>query len=269
MALRELSYPTLGYAGRLGNQLWQIASTVGLAREHRMRPWFPAEWAYRPYFQCPDTWFGTPAPKMAQPMTYARHLHPSARSYLQDLALWRGHEEEILRSFQPTALAEAIIDEEWDLLAADLPRPVCAVHIRRGDYATNPLGTVTSLPLSYYQSALDHVNPGSVIVFSDDIEWCRAAFPGMDRYYEGVARPKEQDPDFKTAPVLDWIDLFLQARCTQHVISNSTYSWWGAWLSRDPQPRYPSRWYGDELSSTIDFRLMIPSGWTEIEVDDS
>lgn len=268
MNLRPLAYPELGDAGRFGNQLWEVASTVGIARAKGMRPMFPQEWPYRPYLKCPDSWFGTIAPKTAHPTSYARKLDHRCRGYLQDLSLWEKSTTEVRRCFQPTNAAQAVIDEEWNAHFADLPTPICAVHIRRGDYATNPVGTLTALPIDYYVKAVADIEPGSVVVFSDDIKWCRTAFPWAEVYYEGIPRPKEQEDDYGTAPVLDWIDLFLQARCQEHVISNSTYSWWGAWLSDNPSPRYPSRWYGDELSSYIDFRSMIPPEWKEIEVED-
>jgi len=128
-----------------------------------------------------------------------------------------------------------------------------SVHIRRGDYADNSLGHYL-LPIDYYQRAIDlliekHVTP-SLYVFSDDIEWARKNF------------------DFY--PVTTFIDsskylgdpeeLILMSHCYHHVIANSSFSWWGAWLQekgdsiitvpdqwfteRDfPQDRVPNRWY--------------------------
>lgn len=268
MSLRPLSYPELGRAGRLGNQLFEIASTVGLARRNRMRPLFPADWEYREFFSCPDSWFGLPQPRMAHPTAYARHLDRRCRGYLQDLSLWEGSEDEIRRAFALSSAAQAVVDEEWDQHFASLRSPVCSVHVRRGDYATNPIGTLTTLPADYYIEALTILQPASIVVFSDDLGWCKRNIPA-DVFYPGVARPVEHAQDYRTAPVLDWVDLGLQERCDLHIISNSTYSWWGAWLgNKNPQRDvlYPSRWYGDELSSYIDFKLMIPPGWWEIPV---
>lgn len=272
MNLRPLTYPELGNAGRLGNQLWEIASTVGLARDRSMRPLFPAEWPYREFFECPNSWFGSPQPRMSHSTAYARDLDPRCRSYLQDLSLWDRSSPEIQRAFAPSRVASVVVDAEWAEHFSNLAAPICAVHIRRGDYATNPSGTLTSLPIDYYLKAINELEPGSVVVFSDDIAWCRKEFPWAELYYEGVPRSAEQAKSYKTEPVFDWIDLFLMARCANQgsmVISNSTYSWWGGFLAEDCQRIcYPSRWYGDELSSYIDFRSMIPSDpkWVEIEV---
>lgn len=263
--LRPLAYGNLEHAGRLGNQLWQIAGTLGVARAKNMRPLFPAEWSYRPFFSVPDSWFGLASPRMPSPMVYVNHIDPRVKPYLQDLSLWAGHEEEVLRAFQPSPEAQEIVDEEWDRIDTGSPGRTCAVHVRRGDYVTNPSGSLTSLPQRYYHMAMAELinEVDNFIVFSDDIEWCKRNIDAHT-YYEGIPRPKEQDEEYMTAPVLDWVDLFLMAKCHNHVISNSTYSWWGAWLSGNQSPLYPSEWFGHEMAEYIDFKLMIPEGWREI-----
>lgn len=269
MMLQPLAYPELERAGRLGNQLWQIASTLGLARSRRMRPLFPSEWSYRDFFCCPDEWFGTVPPSATRSTVLATRLDPRCRPYLQDLSLWAAVQEEVRRAFDPSPLAFEVIDYEWnDQGFADLPRPICAMHVRRGDYATNPKGTLTSLPVDYYIDAQLELEPASVAIFSDDIDWCLENLYDGDLYYRGVSRPKEQESNYMTVPVLDWVDLFLMARCDMHIISNSTYSWWGAWLADSQAVAYPSRWFGEDMASFIDFRAMIPDGWNEMEVED-
>jgi hypothetical protein len=264
----KLAYSGLGDRGRLGNQLHQVAATVGLARARGYEPQFPADWEYRPYFSCPDKWFGTIQPRTTQAETLAPHLDRRCRPYLQDISLWENVADEIWDAFQPSDVALDVVLDELATEFADVVYPIAAVHVRRGDYATNPDGTITSLPPEWYLRAAETLNPGTTVVFSDDIAWCREQFGSkFDRYYTGIPRLKEQDPDYHTAPVLDWVDVFLQAECEQHVISNSTYSWWGAWLSRDEAPRYPSRWYGSDLSY-IDAGLMIPDGWVEVPVEE-
>lgn len=98
--------------------------------------------------------------------------------------------------------------------------PTVSMHVRRGDY----VGLPDHHPLcsdEYYRGALDviesRVGKARVVIFSDDIEWCRTAFTGPRfRFSEGN--------DHAT-------DLALMAQCDHHVIANSSYSWWGAWLS--------------------------------------
>lgn len=269
MAKRPLVYPGLGLNGRLGNQLWQIASTVGMARTRGYKPLFPVEWPYRPYFSVPDQWFGPIQPRDTQASTLATRIDPRARAYLQDFSLWANAATEIWSAFEPSKLALEVVTDQWEQLA-HLPLPLTSVHIRRGDYATNPNGTINSLPPGWYLDALAEAGNafGSTVAFSDDPQWCEETFGDrFDFYYRGIPRPKEQDADYLTAPVLDWIDLFLMAECQHHVISNSSYSWWGAWLSGDQHPVYPGSWYGEQLAY-IDWRTMIPSGWVEVPVEE-
>ena len=108
---------------------------------------------------------------------------------------------------------------------------------------------------------------GRIVVFSDEIDWCRqnlpAVLPGRRlHFYEGVPRPPEEA--YHASPVLDWIDLQLMASCDHHIIANSTLAWWGAFLSADAAPIYPSHWYARAFKG-MPASLMFPPGWREIE----
>lgn len=102
-----------------------------------------------------------------------------------------------------------------------------ALHVRRGDYVS--LAAAASfhgaLPLAYYVEALRRVReavPEShVFVFSDDPMWCRdhLQLTGAVTYVTHNAGSQA------------WQDLVLMGRCKHHVIANSSFSWWGAWLA--------------------------------------
>lgn len=83
------SFGALGLHGRLGNQLFQVAGTLGIARAHGMEPLFPDAWPYRHVLSCPDDWFGPwldDCSVLDSPLT--AHIDPWFRTYLQDVALW-------------------------------------------------------------------------------------------------------------------------------------------------------------------------------------
>lgn len=270
---RVLAYPGLGTSagGRLGNQLWQIASTVGLAKSRDMTPRFDPNWKYRQFYSLPENWYGSIQPGMATSPSLAVKIDIRARAYLQDLDLWSNAIPEIRAAFTPSILALDVIEKEWNTKFLHLSTPICVVHVRRGDYVTNPTGTVTSLPVDWYKRAIDTTDPASVVVFSDDIHWCKKHFDQGYTYYEGVPRSVEQDPSYLREEVFDWIDLFLMSRCANmgsFVISNSTYSAWAAYLATSySKVIYPSRWYGSSLSY-IDAESMIPldNRWISFEV---
>jgi glycosyl transferase family 11 len=130
-----------------------------------------------------------------------------------------------------------------------------AVHVRRGDYVTNAMHQRFHgvLPADYYRAAvaemIRRVPRAELFVFSDDAAWCESslALPCPFTVMDGAARPGYED-------------LRLMSRCRHHVIANSTFSWWGAWLARAPGGivMAPRRWF---LDATMDTRDLTPASW--------
>lgn len=265
----RLTFPRLGHVGRLGNQMWQIASTIGLARKHGYDPVFP-DWDYRPFFSVPDHMFGD--------ITGARNVldllsdvDERYREYLQDLDYFQGCHMEIRNYFQPSEFAKKEIES-----LVPLTEGVTSLHVRRGDNLrelTANSGWHLLSTIDYYKEAVlragGPAGPGSVLIFSDDISWCRTVLaPQLDdigaecSFFEGTPRPDVEGGYWNSAP-LDWIDMHLMALCGRHVIANSTFSWWAAFLSGDQLTIYPECWYGYRISY-IPWRKMIPDTWIEI-----
>lgn len=94
--------------------------------------------------------------------------------------------------------------------------PMVAVHVRRGDYIAKDWYYTDLSQTDYYERAAKIFAGEEFFLFSDDIPWCRQNFLGADRF------------DESTNPI---DSLNLMARCRGHIIANSTFSWWGAWLS--------------------------------------
>jgi len=271
--------------GRLGNQLWRIASTIGMAMDRHTTPAFPSSWSYRPYFNLPDEWFFDELPEGPE----SRHLSdlpPIPSSYLQDYRLWSHHEWLIRKFFEPSEMARKIlipiINGFYDPLCVD-EGPIMSIHVRRGDNVTNDPGTINCLPIEYYLAGAAATTTearssgwqiNQVAVFTDDFEWCtKELVPLLDfesvGVYRGVPRPKENGTEYAGAPVEDWIDLQMMALTDFQVISNSTYAWWAAFLSTNRHPTYPSYWYG-KVSQDMGFdsTLMFPESWRKIDVKD-
>jgi len=108
-----------------------------------------------------------------------------------------------------------------------------AIHVRRTDY----VGLAqyhTNLSEEYYQNALDAVDSfDKAIVFSDDIDWCRS-----NKIFNG----------FDFIHVNPYQDLQLMSLCDRHIIANSTFGWWGAYLSDSESVVAPRNWFGPALS---------------------
>lgn len=272
----NVHFDQLGKVGRLGNALYQLAATAGIANILGVEPRFNSDWIHRPYFSVPDHLFtddftDSVAAHKAHP---ARHIDERARVYLQDWNLFADILPTIREWLTPSDKALAIMEADPEVAEFSLlPRPVLSIHVRRGDNAPggDPATPDKHLyhpmpPVSYYLSAVHPMyayEPASIALFSDDIDWCKDALPFGDFYRHGVGRPKEHEPDYLTAPVLDWIDWQLQTRCDRHICSNSTFGIMAAIIAGD-DAIVPWPIYGPKLSF-IRAELMFPATWTRID----
>jgi Glycosyl transferase family 11 len=254
-----LTYRLLWQNGRLGNQLWQVASTIGLAHQSGIEPRFP-RWEYEPYFQVPQELFVDRLPELCYDL---------GADYLQELRHFEPIKNQIWEWFQPSDRALAALERPMRRLSTQLGgavglRHLTAVHVRRGDYLNLP-SHFPPLSMTYYLRAMAQVrgeHPDTTfVVFSDDADWCRANFPEDCLVIDGVPRPVELAD--RVGEPEDQEDLFLYLFCDRHIIANSTFGWWGAWLSLDEAPLYPSTWFGPALAH-IPWRAMFDRRWVEI-----
>lgn len=264
-----LVYKNLGMFGRLGNQLWELASTAGIAFAEHQAPGFPLEWKYRPFFCVPDEFFHNGIANVRSVLDcHARldHLDARARPYLQDIGLWREYEEVIRGWLRPSYEATSILHERFPWYY-ELPRPITAVHVRRGDNVNEGEWKANYHPaptLSYFNSALELLGEteGTVVAFSDDPDWCAGNLTNVKVFRGGYPMPKEHEPEYWRTVPTDWIDFFALCGADRFVLSNSTFGWWAAYLSESQDVIYPANWYGPALDY-IDTSLMFTDlGWT-------
>lgn len=134
-----------------------------------------------------------------------------------------------------------------------------SLHVRRGDYVSEARvaqlhGTCS---LDYYRRAVahiaEHVERPVFYVFSDDPDWTRENlrldFPTHYVTHNGTV-PTE--------------DLRLMSCCRHHIIANSSFSWWGAWLGHNPgkQVCAPARWFAGYDHDTRD---LVPANWVRLD----
>ncbi len=133
-----------------------------------------------------------------------------------------------------------------------------SLHIRRGDYVTDMPTNQTHgiLSLEYYQAAISfilHCFPvATFFIFSDDVAWAKENLQ--------IAAP-HFFVDHNTGKT-DYEDLRLVSFCKHHIIANSSFSWWGAWLCQNPAKKVvaPKQWYKIE----IDTRDLLPEEWIKL-----
>ena len=137
-----------------------------------------------------------------------------------------------------------------------------SLHVRRGDYATNPktLQMHGVLSLDYYMNALDliseKIKEPHIFIFSDDIFWVKKNLKSALPLYFVEHNGKGQDYE----------DLRLMSRCKHHIIANSSFSWWGAWLSENPHKIViaPNQWFSEERMKKMGENDIIPKNWIKI-----
>jgi hypothetical protein len=230
------------YRGRLGNHLFRIAAAHGVAH---MRGWqveiSPCQ---------ATTMFGIPTSG-------------------EDLRLWPSYHEKHFQ-FDPavfeiepgTTLYGYLQTERYFAHCADRirtlfpvsdgdPIEAVAVHVRRGDYVWNHH---RHPPASkrFFREAMSKFPGVRFLVFSDDTSWCKQQ--------EMFAGPRLEIIEGQT----DVQDFMHMARCSHHVISNSSYSWWAAWLGTNPEQQvyYPVPWFGPGLP--VDWSDLPPQRWHRI-----
>jgi len=144
---------------------------------------------------------------------------------------------------------------------AALRNPV-SLHVRRGDYVRHPEHEICTS--DYFRSALssmrEAVGPYNLVVFSDDVQWVRAHLElGAEALFVSEQR-RADGSGFSPSQ-----ELVLMSQCSHHIISNSTFSWWGAYLDRRPDKvvMAPALW---NRSRIYPHKNILPEGWRRLPV---
>ena len=128
----------------------------------------------------------------------------------------------------------------------------CSISVRRGNYL-NLQSRHSVLSMDYYNKAINIMRDTGVkrfFVFSNDLGWCKNSFIGEE---------------FVFIEDIDYIELFLMNKCNHHIISNSSFGWWGAWLGETPSTKTiaPEIWFGNGLPTDIALDI-VPNRWLKL-----
>ncbi|EFD9275790.1 alpha-1,2-fucosyltransferase, partial [Escherichia coli] len=155
------------------------------------------------------------------------------------------------------------VSEQANLLAAKIleSQSSLSIHIRRGDYIKNKTATLTHgvCSLEYYKKALNKIRDLAMIrdvfIFSDDIFWCKENIETLlskkyNIYYSEDLSQEE--------------DLWLMSLANHHIIANSSFSWWGAYLGTSASQIviYPTPWYDITPKNTY---IPIVNHWINVD----
>ena len=132
-----------------------------------------------------------------------------------------------------------------------------SIHIRRGDYVSNVHANAYHgiLPVTYYKNAYQEIvkqigSNFTLFVFTDDVEWANKNIKFHPQTFMMSTH------SFGNAE-----ELTLMSYCNHNIISNSSFSWWAAWLNQNPNKIViaPQQWTAKNIENDI-----IPKTWKKI-----
>ena len=261
-------YVTCWFNGQLGNQLFQIAAAVGYALDHNCEAIFPgAPSALNGTLNCQYVLHRlntapTPEGVEFQPLKELIHsniykelpFQPGRDTILQghfeSERYFERHRQVIQELFAHTQeILDTIHEKYGDLLAEPM---TVALHVRTFiPDGRDPIRVgIGGARWRYFTAAMQYFPPNAhYLVFSDNTEWTKNHLPTMGRKVTFI----EGNPHY--------IDFYLMSLCHHQIISpESTFSWWAAWLNRNPNKTIiVADVWNDTLNNDT-----IPEGWIKL-----
>lgn len=238
-----ITFTNLEKMGRLGNQLFQIATCISLAETNNDSYIFP-NWKYSEYFSLTDCWSNKIKPDVVYKEKSFEYENIKIDSknkvvdlvgYFQSNKYFDNNKEIIIGLLTPNVFCER--------------KDITSIHIRRGDYVNLTNEYVQLFDSDYYKKAMENIG-GDFIVVSDDINWCKENIKGKNITYSESKSEVE--------------DLALMISCENNIIANSSFSWMGAYLNPNPNKIVvaPTKWFGKNLNHNT--KDLIPKDWKKI-----
>jgi hypothetical protein len=259
-----IGFNHLGKLGRLGNQMFQFAALKGIARNNEYEYCIPSsknqnEWEdhqlFVPFKMSNTTQLNVQYIDVDRPVisesgfSFDEKLYSQCPDWCSLFGFFQS--EKYFKHIKSEIKGDFEFKDEIKIpcqeMISELKNPI-SLHIRRTDYITNSNHTV--LNLSYYENALKEFDESStVLVFSDDSDWCRTqSIFSDDRFL--IAEKNS-----------NYIDMCLMTLCKGHIIANSSFSWWGAWLSESEKIVSPFEWFTGSDNEHLDTKDLIPEEW--------
>jgi hypothetical protein len=266
-----ISFTEIGYLGRLGNQIFQFASTLGISRKLGLNPIFPEENSYntketgpidlntgkrlrtkleiRECFDLSDDFF-LPLKDIKPTLVYQEtdFTYNKSVEYLTDGTDLYGYfqsEKYFIESKKELISCLKFLPIHYKNTEkffasnnlGNITNPKVSIHVRRGDYI-NLADYHPPCSLNYYKSAIQKFeNIDSVfLVFSDDIIWAKDNLKIPNTFFVELGDP--------------YAELCIMSQCDHNIIANSSFSWWGSYLNKNPNKIVvaPSKWFGKAVN---------------------
>lgn len=251
---------TSNLIGGLGNYMFQVASVYSLALDNNDSVVLDSQSSVTVHKHI-DSYsnnilrnltFGKPVvvKSYTEPFFHYNRIPYSPNiglnGYYQSEKYFTNNRDKILELFSIDDTSKEQINKKYGEI---LNLKTCSIHVRRGDYLRLP-NHHPICSLNYYKEAMSHMLVDKFLVFSDDIQWCKENFIGDKFIFI------EDNPDY--------IDMWLMSLCDNNIIANSSFSWWGAWLNKNPTKKIvaPNKWFGSAIRHNT--KDLIPHTWIKI-----
>lgn len=240
--------------GRFGNHLHQLVAGASIAKDYNLDFYANSsnnQWAYQDYLDIPLMDINKiEYVKMGVPPTMHSPLYFQKNTYLSSYFLnykWHWHNRDyILDKFQ---FKQKFIDEAKKIINS-FNKKTCAVHVRRDDYVA--LDYYPLVAEEYYRKAVEEFQGSQFIVCSDDMEWCKSFFGGLDG-------------DFYFSENEFIVDFLIMSMTNYNVIANSSFSYWAAYFNRQAEKIwYPCVWSYYFGKDGRDIDELCPPDWVKI-----
>jgi len=254
----------------LGNQMFQIATVLSLAKDNNFKAVFPMLRNVKYYGEYINSIFKNL--NTNGDFSFAKCVYEdddfvyeeipirenmAIRGYFQSEKYFVKNRDLILETFDIENNVRDFMDGKEEIINSlkNKDYHVISMHVRRKDYV-NLKDMHPVLDLNYYYNAIEYIKRKInkkiiTIIFSDDIEWCIKNFQHENDYMF-----------FKNS--LDVVDMCMMSLCDSNIIANSSFSWWGAWLNNNNEKIViaPKKWFGDKRN--LDDKDIIPEDWVKI-----
>lgn len=245
--------------GQLGNQMFQVAATMAHAIKNGTDYAFPGRSGKRdqfpfmfPHLPIQDFWNSEHDYYREERFGIYKPIPDSNNQQLQgyfqsEKYFWEHRDEIVNKAFSIIPH----LDRKYDYVS---------LHIRRGD-ALKHQAKLPQPSDRYLLEALGYFDEGyKILVFSDDIEWCKQKFVNF------TGHSYEFQPNLNPYSAIGTM-----ASCEHHIIVNSTFSWWAAWLgeyrynnTKVIAPHVDS-WFGEKYKDRLSAQDIVPSRWIQIK----
>lgn len=254
----NITFNLLGGYGQLGNQMFQYALLLGIKYKTNCKIIFNPTTINNSYlfnfFQLTE--FEVSNISIKEKYKEKEHTYNSNVFEIKNDTDYEGyyqtekyfsHCKSIIK--KEFTFKKDIEDKAEAILLPHKDKILVSLHIRRGDYLLNP-HIHPLCTLEYYEEAMSYFDDNVIFICtSDDISWCKENFKNRNVFFT--------NNNLET-------DMCIISKCHHHIIANSSFSWWGAWLGNNENKKIisPKMWLG--VASGCDTKDVYCDNWIKI-----